>query len=64
MAIRRINPDTGVLEEADLFAQALGLWSPVIGESGTVTRVNPDSGTVEEQDRLGQMLDIWAPKRS
>jgi hypothetical protein len=62
MTIRRINPDTGVLEEAGLVDQVLGIWGPVIGDSGEVTRIDPDSGVLEEQDRLGQILDIWSPK--
>lgn len=62
MTIRRINPDTGVLEEADILGQMLEIWAPTIGESGEVTRVNPDTGVLEEQDRLGQVLNIWSPK--
>ena len=39
MSIRRVNPDTGVLEEADLLGQVLEIWNPVIGDNGEVTRI-------------------------
>ena len=67
MSIRRINPDTGVIEE---LVEPIGLatngeWKPLVNEHGTNERINPDTGVTEER---GALLDDlvgsdWLPKK-
>ena len=44
----RINPETGIVEEAGLFG-----WREKSSESGTSERVNPDTGVKEERSLFG-----------
>jgi hypothetical protein len=66
MSIRRINPETGIIEERSDFVEATsdGEWKPVVNEHGTNERINPDTGVTEER---GTVLDdlvgnSWLPK--
>jgi hypothetical protein len=57
MGERRVNPETGVVEERD--GWFLGVWQPASNESGAEQRVNPDTGVIEE--RYGSVLGVWQP---
>ena len=66
MSVRRINPETGVIEERSEFVDAVsdGEWKPLVDEHGTNERINPDTGVPEER---GGVLDElvgndWLPK--
>ena len=66
MSVRRINPDTGVIEERrepiDLVSD--GEWKPLVNEHGTNERINPDTGLTEERGALLDDLvgNDWLPK--
>ena len=66
MSVRRINPETGVIEERSDFVDSTsdGAWRPLVNEHGTNERINPDTGLTEER---GALLDDlvgngWLPK--
>lgn len=48
MAARRINTETGVIEEEGGFFQGYS-WSPAENERGNEERINPETGVHEEQ---------------
>ena len=62
---KRINPDTGVIEERDGFLNdLLDIWEPERGPDNEITRVNPGNGEIEEQrDFFDNLLGIWHPKK-
>ena len=66
MSVRRINPDTGVIEELiePIDPASKGEWKPLVNEHGTNERINRDTGVTEER---GALLDDlvgsdWLPK--
>lgn len=66
MSVRRIHPETGVIEERSEFVDEVseGEWKPLVNEHGTNERINPDTGVAEER---GGVLDElvgndWLPK--
>ena len=68
MSVRRINPETGVIEERGEFVDAVsdGAWKSLVNEHGTNERINPDTGVIEER---GGVLDElvgndWLPKNN
>ena len=56
MSVRRINRDTGIIEERSEFLdqKSHGEWKPLVNEHGTHERINPDTGVAEER---GELLD-------
>ena len=66
MSVRRINPDTGVIEElvGPIDAVAEAQWKPLVNEHGTNERINPDTGVTEERGALMDDLvgSDWVPK--
>jgi hypothetical protein len=67
MSVRRINPDTGVIEELSepIDPVSDGEWNPLVNEHGTNERINPDTRLTEER---GELLDDlngndWLPKK-
>jgi len=67
MSVRRINPDSGVVEERSepIDPVSDGQWKPLINEHGTNERINPETGVTEER---GALLDDlvgsdWLPKK-
>jgi Flp pilus assembly protein TadD len=51
MTEKRVNPETGILEEKGVFG-----WSPVENPDGHQERINPDTGVREEKGVFG-----WSP---
>jgi len=66
MSVRRINPDTGVIEERrePIDPVSDGKWKPLVNEHGTNERINPDTGLTEERGALLDDLvgNDWLPK--
>ena len=66
MSVRRINQETGLIEERSQFVDATsdGEWKPLINEHGTNERINPDTGIIEERGALLDDLvgNDWLPK--
>jgi hypothetical protein len=66
MSVRRINPDTGVIEERSepIDPVSEGEWKPLVNEHGTNERINPDTGLTEERGALLDDLvgNDWLPK--
>lgn len=60
MSERRINPDTGVIEENNGFF-IFDSWEPVENSEGCEERVNPDTGVIEENHGFF-IFDNWQPK--
>jgi hypothetical protein len=67
MSVRRINPDSGVVEERSepIDPVSDGEWKPLVNEHGTNERINQDTGVTEER---GALLDDlvgsdWLPKK-
>ena len=67
MSVRRINPDTGIIEELvePIDSVSEGEWKPLVNEHGTNERINPETGVTEER---GALLDDlvgseWLPKK-
>ena len=64
---RRINPDSGVVEELSepIDPVSDGQSNPLVNEHGTNERINPDTGVTEKR---GALLDDlvgsdWLPKK-
>jgi hypothetical protein len=66
MPVRRINRETGVIEERSEFVDSTseGEWKPLVNEHGTSERINPDTGITEERGALLDDLvgNDWLPK--
>ena len=66
MSVRRINRETGVIEERSDFAGATtnGEWKPLVNEHGTNERINPHTGVTEERAEVLDDLvgNDWLPK--
>jgi hypothetical protein len=66
MSVRRINRETGLIEERSQFVDATsdGEWKPLVNEHGTNERINPDTGIIEERGALLDDLvgNDWLPK--
>jgi hypothetical protein len=66
MSIRRINPETGVIEERRDFVDSTSdsEWTPLVNEHGTNERINPATGLTEERGALLDDLvgNDWLPK--
>lgn len=67
MSVRRINPDSGILEELSEPIDPVNdpQWKPLVNEHGRNERINPDTGVTEER---GALLDdlvgsVWLPKK-
>ena len=58
----RINPSTGVVEEANTLQEVCNAWQPRENENGNTERVNPSTGVVEEANLLQQVCNVWTPK--
>jgi hypothetical protein len=59
---KRINPDTGVVEEQNDVLGVFEHWDPAENENGNEERVNPETGVVEEKNSVLGIFDEWAPK--
>jgi hypothetical protein len=59
----RINPSTGVIEEANAIEEALDAWHPADNENGNMERINPETGVVEEASALESTFDFWHSKK-
>jgi hypothetical protein len=66
MPVRRINRETGVIEERSEFVDSTSEceWKPLVNEHGTSERINPDTGITEERGALLDDLvgNDWLPK--
>jgi len=66
MSVRRINPETGVIEELvePIDPQGKSEWKPLVNEHGTTERINPDTGVTEERTEVLDELagNDWLPK--
>ena len=66
MSVRRINRETGVIEERNesVGANSDGEWKPLVNEHGTNERINPNTGIIEERGALLDDLvgNDWLPK--
>ena len=62
---KRINPETGVIEERHENLILPGdHWEAVKNENAREERVNPETGVIEERhDNLILPGDHWEPKR-
>jgi hypothetical protein len=63
---RRINPETGRVEERDSVLGGLGgsYWVPTRNENGNQERINPETGRHEERERFlgGLVGSAWVAK--
>jgi hypothetical protein len=68
MSVRRINPETGVIEERSDFEEPAddGEWKPLVNEHGTNERISPETGVTEERAEVldGLVGNDWLPKNN
>jgi len=64
---KRINPETGVLEEdKSIFDGLFGRdWQPSKNKEGNAQRINPETGVLEEDKSIfdGLFGRDWQPKK-